>query len=125
METLIKQAKGVIFFFGFIAIALSIVAEPMVDVQNQFTARGVDPVVFSALFALSGMASIVYGYFGWNWNGMIFMPYWAFTAAALEAAHSNPQLSGSTATVYLFLGTMLLVEYAVDNDIVNRLREKQ
>jgi hypothetical protein len=123
MERLIKQAKGVIFFVGFIAFAISIVGEPMIDVQKQISARGWDVVVFAALFALSGMASLIYGVLNWNWNGLLFAPYFAFTGFALEAAHNNPELSSSTATVYLFLGVMLLVEYAVDNDLSTKLRE--
>lgn len=123
MDELIKQAKGAIFFVGFTAIALSIVAEPMVDVQNQITARGWDVVVFAALFALSGMASLLYGVMNWKWNGLLFAPYWAFTFFALEAAKDTPNVSGSTGTVYVFLGLMLLVEYAIDNDVANKLRE--
>ncbi len=124
MYDLIRKAKGVLIFFGFFAFALSILAEPNVDVQRQLTEHWINSQTFAGVFLMAGGASLLYAFKGWNWNGLLFAPYFAFTGFALEAAHVNPNLSGSTATAYLFLGGLLIIEFVVDNEYLELLKDR-
>lgn len=123
MEGLIKRAKGFLIFIGFAAFAFSILAEPNVDVQAQFTERGIDIEIFSALFLLGGFACFYTSFRGDRWLGMAFAPYFVFAGFAVEAALDNPAISGSTATAYLVLGGLLLIEYAIDHDYFEKFKE--
>lgn len=121
MERLIRLAKGVLMGVGFIAFALSILAEPNVDVQYMLMLHGINPHIFVGLFALAGLASFVYAGFQWRWNGLIFAPYGVFTAMAVEAAFRLDHISGATATAYLVLLGFFIIEYVVDNDGLKEL----
>jgi hypothetical protein len=123
MDLVIKRAKGVIIFFGFFAFALSIMAEPNIGLQKRLELFSINPQVFAALFLVAAVGCLIYAFKDWAWNGLLFSPYFVFAAMAIDAAYNSPTVSWSAATVYSFLGALLILEFIVDNELVPTIVE--
>ena len=105
-----KKIKGVLLFIAFIALAGGFYYQPDIGLMHWMSARGINPLTWAALFAVSGLVNLMIGWCGGSWNALWFAVYFAYTTMMWVAIAEGCEIPVAQAVSNTLLSTFLGLE---------------